>query len=34
VRQTPDRRIQRLPLHINDQKFAEAAVAAFRSIAN
>ena len=31
VRQTADRRIERLPLHINDPKFAEAAVAAFRS---
>jgi uncharacterized protein (UPF0261 family) len=32
VRQTPSRRIERLPLHINDPKFAEAAVAAFRDI--
>ncbi len=34
VRQTPDRRIIRLPMHINDKEFAEAAVAAFKSIAN
>ena len=33
VRQTADRRIERLPLHINDPKFAEAAVAVFKSIA-
>ncbi|MEW9806148.1 Tm-1-like ATP-binding domain-containing protein [Mesorhizobium sp. ZMM04-5] len=33
VRQTPERRIERLPLHINDPRFSEAAVAAFRSIA-
>ena len=32
VRQTDHRRIERLPLHINDPKFAEAAVAAFREI--
>jgi len=32
VRQTPQRRIERLPLHINDPKFAEAAVAAFHEI--
>lgn len=30
---TPKRRMQRLPLHINDSEFAEAAVAAFREIA-
>lgn len=29
-----NRRIERLPLHINDPKFAEAAVAAFNEIAN
>ncbi len=34
VRHTPQRRIVRLPLHINDPKFAEAAVAAFHEIAN
>ena len=34
IRQTDDRRIIRLPLHINDPKFAEAAVAAFHEIAN
>jgi uncharacterized protein (UPF0261 family) len=34
VRQTDHRRIERLPLHINDPKFAEAAVAAFREIAS
>ena len=28
------RRIERLPLHINDPQFAEAAVAAYRDIAN
>lgn len=33
VIQTPDRRIQRLPLHINDPEFAEAAVSAFDAIA-
>lgn len=33
VRQTDRRRITRLPLHINDPKFAEAAVAAFHDIA-
>ncbi|RLP23777.1 Tm-1-like ATP-binding domain-containing protein [Mesorhizobium sp. YM1C-6-2] len=32
VRQTASRRIERLPLHINDPEFAEAAVAAFREI--
>lgn len=32
VRQTDHRRIERLQLHINDPKFAEAAVAAFREI--
>ena len=32
VRQTDRRRIERLPLHINDPEFAGAAVAAFRSI--
>jgi len=32
VRQSPSRRIERLPLHINDPKFAKAAVAAFRDI--
>jgi uncharacterized protein (UPF0261 family) len=32
VRQTPDRRITRLPLHINDPAFAAVAVAAFREI--
>lgn len=30
---TPRRRLQRLPLHINDPQFAEAAVAAWRNIA-
>jgi uncharacterized protein (UPF0261 family) len=29
---TPNRRIERLPCHINDPEFAEAAVAAFREI--
>jgi uncharacterized protein (UPF0261 family) len=33
VRQTGRRHIERLPLHINDPEFAEAAVAAFREIA-
>jgi uncharacterized protein (UPF0261 family) len=33
VRQTDRRRVQRLPLHINDPQFAEAAVAAFHEIA-
>jgi uncharacterized protein (UPF0261 family) len=33
VRQTQNRRLIRLPLHINDPEFAEAAVAAFREIA-
>ena len=33
VRQTDDRRIIRLPLHINDRQFAEAAAAAFLEIA-
>jgi uncharacterized protein (UPF0261 family) len=32
VRQTDRRRIERLPLHINDPEFAEAAVAAFREL--
>ncbi len=32
VRQTDRRRIERLPLHINDPEFAKAAVAAFRDI--
>ena len=32
VRQTDRRRIQRLPLHVNDPEFAEAAVAAFHEI--
>jgi uncharacterized protein (UPF0261 family) len=32
VEQTDRRRIERLPLHINDARFAEAAVAAFLSI--
>jgi len=32
VRQTPSRRIERLPLHINDPRFAEAATAVFRDI--
>lgn len=34
VRQTERRRIIRLPLHINDPEFANAAVAAFLSISN
>ncbi len=34
VRQTPNRRIERLPLHINDMRFAEATVAAFRAISH
>jgi len=34
VETTPSRRILRLPLHINDPQFAEAAVAAYRDIAN
>ena len=34
VQQTDRRRILRLPLHINDPEFAEAAVAAFLSISN
>lgn len=29
---TPDRRVERLPLHINDPAFADALVAAYRSI--
>lgn len=33
VRQTERRRVERLPLHINDPAFAKAAVAAFRAIA-
>jgi len=32
VIETPQRKVQRLPLHINDAKFAEAAVAAFEEI--
>ncbi|MDO9306987.1 MAG: Tm-1-like ATP-binding domain-containing protein [Mesorhizobium sp.] len=32
IRQTPRRRIERMPLHINDPQFAEAAVAAFHEI--
>lgn len=32
VRRTTNRRIERLPLHINDPEFAEAAVTAFREI--
>jgi uncharacterized protein (UPF0261 family) len=32
VRQTADRRVERLPLHINDPAFADAAVAAFDAI--
>ncbi|SCB61814.1 Uncharacterized protein, UPF0261 family [Rhizobium aethiopicum] len=34
VKPTASRRIVRLPLHINDPDFAEAAVAAYRDIAN
>jgi len=34
LRPAPNRRIERLPLHINDPKFAAAAVAAFNQIAN
>ncbi|MGN6307895.1 MAG: Tm-1-like ATP-binding domain-containing protein [Mesorhizobium sp.] len=34
IRPTVDRRTERLPLHINDPAFAEAAVAAFREIAS
>lgn len=34
LKPAPNRRIQRLPLHINDPEFAEAAVAAFREIAS
>lgn len=34
LRPTPNRTIERLPLHINDPKFAAAAVAAFNQIAN
>ncbi len=32
--QTPDRTLERLPLHINDPQFAEAAVASFNAIAS
>ncbi|WEZ84674.1 Tm-1-like ATP-binding domain-containing protein [Rhizobium sp. 32-5/1] len=34
IKPTASRRIFRLPLHINDPQFAEAAVAAYRDIAN
>ena len=34
LKPAPNRRIQRLPLHVNDPEFAEAAVAAFREIAS
>jgi uncharacterized protein (UPF0261 family) len=34
LRPAPNRKIERLPLHINDPKFAAAAVAAFTTIAN
>lgn len=34
LRPAPNRRIERLPLHINDPQFAAAAVAAFTEIAN
>lgn len=34
LRPAPNRKIERLPLHINDPKFAAAAVAAFTEIAN
>jgi uncharacterized protein (UPF0261 family) len=34
VERTDARRIERLPLHINDPQFAEAAVAAYRDVAN
>jgi uncharacterized protein (UPF0261 family) len=33
-RSGPDRRLQRLPLHLNDEAFAEALVAAWREIAH
>ena len=33
IRPTADRRVERLPLHINDPRFAEAAVAAYREVA-
>jgi len=33
LERTTDRRIQRLPLHINDPEFADALVAAYRDIA-
>jgi uncharacterized protein (UPF0261 family) len=33
IEQTPNRRITRLPLHINDPEFADALVAAYRDIA-
>jgi uncharacterized protein (UPF0261 family) len=32
IEATPDRRVTRLPLHINDPEFADALVAAYRSI--
>ena len=34
LRPAPSRRVERLPLHINDPQFAAAAVAAFNDIAN
>jgi uncharacterized protein (UPF0261 family) len=34
IKPNAHRRIQRLPLHVNDPEFAEAAVAVFRQIAN
>ena len=33
IEATPDRRVARLPLHINDPEFADALVAAYREIA-
>ncbi|VWX61484.1 conserved hypothetical protein [Burkholderiales bacterium 8X] len=33
-RSSPDRRLQRLPLHINDEAFADALVAAWREVAS